>query len=133
MHPYIHFQGNCAEAMEYYRTVLGGTDLQMMRYSDSPPQPGHPPISSDRIMHSQMTCMGGVLMASDYPPGVEGAPQGAVSIMLAPATVAEGRRIFDALKGGGVMVDYGPTFFSKGFGMMTDQFGTHWIIGAAGE
>jgi PhnB protein len=76
-----------------------------------------------------MNAMGSVLMASDFPPG-QGEPQQAVSIMLAPATVAEGRRLFDALKAGGVVAEYGPTFFSKGFGMMKDQFGTHWIVGA---
>jgi len=30
-----------------------------------------------------------------------------------------------------VIAEYGPTFWSKGFGMMKDQFGTHWIVGAA--
>lgn len=131
MYPYIHFPGTCAEAMAYYAKALGGTDLVMMKYSDMPPQEGQPPMpETDRIMHSQMNAMGSVLMASDFPPGQEGEQQ-AVSIMLAPATVAEGRRLFDALKGGGVVVEFGPTLFSPGFGMMKDQFGTHWIVGAA--
>lgn len=130
--PYIHFSGTCAEAMAYYAEVLGGTDLQLMRYDDMPPQPGQPSFpKSDRIMHAEMKAMGSMLMASDFPPGVEGDPQQAVSLMLAPATVAEGQRLFDALKHGGVIMDYGPTFWSKGFGMSKDQFGTHWIIGAA--
>jgi PhnB protein len=134
MIPYLHFQGQCAEAMRYYQKVFGGTDLQIMGYDQMPPVEGQPPMpKSDRVMHSQMQVPGGTLMASDFPPGQAGAPQGAVSIMLAPPTVAEGRRLFDALKGGGVVMEYGPTFFSKGFGMMKDQFGTHWMIGAAGD
>ena len=132
--PYIHFQGNCAEAMAYYRDLLGGSDLQLMKYDDAPPMDGAPTMpKSDRIMHAQMNCMGGMLMASDFPPGFQGDPQTAVSIMLTPATVAEGRRLFDALKGGGVIHDYAATFFSKGFGMAKDRFGTHWIIGAEGD
>ena len=132
MFPYIHFPGTCAEAMAFYAELFGGTEVQVMKYDDMPPQEGQPAMpKSDRIMHSQMNAMGSVLMASDFPPGVEGEPQQAVSIMLAPATVAEGRRLFDGLKGGGVIMDYGPTFWSKGFGMTKDQFGTHWIIGAA--
>ena len=131
MYPYLHFSGNCAEAMTYYAGVLGGTDLRMMTYDEMPPQPGQPPMpKSGRILHSQMNASGSVLMASDFPPG-QGEPQQAVSIMLTPATVDEGRRLFDALKGGGVIVEFGPTFFSPGFGMAKDQFGTHWIIGAA--
>lgn len=133
MIPYIHFRGNCAEAMRYYAGVFGGTDLSLMTYDQLPPAEGQPAFpKTDRVMHSQLTVPGlGLLMASDYPPGVEGDPQQAMSIMLAPATVAEGRRMFDALKDGGVVVEYGPTFWSKGFGMMKDQFGTHWIVGAA--
>ena len=132
--PYLHFRGTCAEAMRYYAGVLGGTDLQMMPYGDMPPAEGQPPVTEpDRVLHAQMTAMGTTLMASDFPPGVAGDPQQAVSVMLVPATVAEGRRLFEALKGGGVIADYGPTFFSKGFGMAKDQFGTHWIIGAAGD
>jgi PhnB protein len=133
MHPYLHFQGTCAEAMRFYAEVFGATDLQMMDYADTPAEAGMPKMPGGRVMHSQMTTPGGVLMASDYPPGQDGAPQGSVSLMLAPKTVAEGRRLFDSLKGGAVVVDYGPTFFSKGFGMMVDQFGTHWIVGAAGD
>lgn len=132
MFPYIHFPGTCTAAMTYYAEVFGGTDLQMLKYDDMPPAPGMPSYPpSDRIMHSQMNCMGSTLMASDFPPGIDAGEQQAVSIMLAPATVDEGRRLFDALKGGGVVVEFGPTFFSKGFGMMKDQFGTHWIVGAA--
>lgn len=135
--PYIHFQGNCAEAMAYYQALFGGTDLRMMKYDDmkhddGSPMPDNPMTAkSNRIMHAQMNVMGAMLMASDFPAGVEGDPQQAVSIMLAPDTVTEARRLFDGLKEGGVIHEFGPTFWSKGFGMAKDRFGTHWIIGAA--
>jgi PhnB protein len=128
--PYIHFDGTCSEAMPFYAGVFGATDLQMMRYNQAPSAEG-PGGTSDRVMHSQMTAMGSTLMASDYPPGM-GAPQSGMSIMLAPATMAEAKRLYDALAEGGEIVHaFGPTFFSPGFGMMKDRFGTHWIVGAA--
>jgi PhnB protein len=130
--PYLHFQGDCARAMAHYAEVFGATDLQVLKYSDAPPAPGQPPMpASDRVMHSQMSVMGSTLMASDFPPGVAGEAQQAVSVMLAPATVDEGRRLFRALTDGGVVAEFGPTFFSPGFGMGKDRFGTHWIIGVA--
>jgi PhnB protein len=132
--PYLHFRGTCAEAMRYYAEVLGGTDLQMMSYGDAPAAEGQPPVQpSDLVLHAQMNAMGTSLMASDFPPGMAGDPQQAVSVMLAPATVAEARRLNEALKGGGVIAESGPTCFSKGFGMAKDRKGTHWIIGAAGD
>ncbi len=127
--PYIHIEGTCAQAMPFYADAFGATDLQMMKYSDTPPSEANP-VQSDRIMHSQFSVDGGTLMASDYPPG-SGDPQAGMSVMIAPKTVAEAKALFGKLaKGGSVIADFGPTFFSPGFGMFKDRFGTHWIIGA---
>jgi len=126
--PYIHFDGTCAEAIAFYCKIFNGTDLQVMKYSDMPADAGGAP--SDRIMHSQFAAGGGVMMASDMPPGMPGGKQQAVSVMVDPATVAEGQRLFVALaEGGAVIMPFGPTFWSPGFGMTEDRFGTHWIIG----
>jgi PhnB protein len=45
---------------------------------------------------------------------------------------ASARAAFDRLagEGGHVIEAFGPTFFSPGFGMVKDRFGTHWIISA---
>ena len=43
--------------------------------------------------------------------------------------VAEGRRVFDALaQGGQVTMPFDKTFWSAGFGMVTDRFGTPWMV-----
>ena len=126
--PYIHFGGTCAEAMAFYCKVFNGTDLQLMKYSDAPPDAGG--VASDRIMHAQFAAGGGVMMASDFPPGMPGGMQQAVSVMIDPPTVVEGQGLFDALADGGtVIMAFTPTFWSPGFGMMENRFGTHWIIG----
>jgi PhnB protein len=42
---------------------------------------------------------------------------------------AEARRVFDALAEGGVTtMPFAETFWSPGFGMLTDRFGTPWMI-----
>lgn len=128
--PYLHFQGQCAEALAFYAEVFGGTDLQTMRYADGP---DGPPAWKDsaRVMHGQVTLYDGTLMASDYPPGMEGDGQRGFSVMQSTPTVAEGQRVFDLLAAEGIVIDpYHPTFFSPGFGMVKDRFGTHWIISA---
>lgn len=126
--PYLHFQGRCAEALAFYADVFRGTGLQMMRYADGPDAPDAWK-SSDRVMHGQLGIYDGTLMASDYPPGVAGDAQAGFSVMQSAPDVVEARRVFDALAVGGSIVDaFKATFFSPGFGMVKDRFGTHWII-----
>jgi hypothetical protein len=36
VNPYLNFDGNCAEAMRFYAEVLGGKDLRVMTFRDSP-------------------------------------------------------------------------------------------------
>lgn len=101
-----------------------------MRYADSPEAP-EAFLASDRILHGEVTIYDGRLMASDFPPGVEGDPQAAVSVMQSAPDVTEASRVFTLLAAGGtVIAPFGPSFFSPGFGMVKDRFGTHWIISA---
>lgn len=126
--PYIHFQGQCAEALAFYDSVFGGGGVQTMRYADGPEVP---PAwrESARIMHGQVTLFDGTLMASDYPPDVAGDPQSGFSVMQSAPDIDTGRKVFEALaEGGAIVTPFTATFFSPGFGMVKDRFGTHWII-----
>lgn len=129
-HPYLHFQGQCAQALTFYADVFGGTGLQLMRYAEGPGAP-EAWTSSDRVMHGQVTIGDGTLMASDFPPGTEGDPQKGFSVMQTAPDATLARAVFDQLAEGGAIIDpFKPTFFSPGFGMVQDKFGTHWIISA---
>ncbi len=128
--PYLHFQGTCADAMEFYAGIFGAKDLTLMRYSEAPAEAG-PITPSNRVMHAQLVLPGGaILMGSDFPDGVPGEPQAAVSISHAVPNVEAGAKLFDRLvKGGTPVMPFGPTFWSPGFGMLKDRFGTHWMLG----
>lgn len=131
-HPYIHFQGQCAAAMTVYAQIFGSAPPQMMRYAD---RPGASDAfkASDRVMHGQAALFDGTLMGSDDPPGMEGDPQMGFSVMQSAPDFDTGARIFGELAEGGAVIEpYMPSFFAKGFGMVKDKFGTHWII-TAGE
>ena len=133
-HPYIHFQnGQCREAMTFYAEVLGGTDLQTMAYGDTHGAPGEA-NGTGHLMHAQLRIGNGMLMASDFPPVMEGDSQKAMSVMQTLPSVEEARHAFDRLMEGGALIQpFGPTFWSKGFGMGRDRFGTHWIVSAGPE
>lgn len=128
--PYIHFRGQCAEAMRRYAEVFGATDLFMMTYGEAPPDFPVPDSHRQRIMHASISIDGGWLMASDYPPGSEGEPQAGVSVACEARDAERGRSLHAALlQGGGAeIMPFGPTFFSPGFGMLKDRFGTHWMV-----
>ena len=128
--PYLHFQGNCRAAMTAYQDILGG-ELQMMSYSQMPEAPPQM-ADSALVMHSALMSPHGDINASDFPPGAEGTPQAAVSIALQTDGVDEAKRIYDALAEDGVAIQpFGPAFFTPGFGMCSDRFGTQWIVMAA--
>ena len=130
--PYLHFQGNCAAAMTAYATLFGATDLAMMRYADAPD--GTPEMAgSPLVMHASFTVQGRVLMASDYPPGMAGTPQASVTLSHTVPDWAGGKHLFDALAEDGViLMPYGKTFWAAGFGMVTDRFGTTWMVTTPG-
>ena len=129
--PYLSFNGNCAEAMRFYETTLGGKVEMMMKFSDAPAEPGQPEMKGDGILHASMTLDGNRIMASDTPPGMSYEPMKGITVSLAYSTVEEGRRIFEALsQGGKVTMPYQKTFWADGFGMVTDRFGTPWMVNA---
>ncbi|HVZ46697.1 MAG TPA: VOC family protein [Ramlibacter sp.] len=129
---YLFFDGNCAEAMRFYQGVIGGELQPMMKYGDSPDPKQCPAGSADRIMHTSLTVDGRNLMASDTPAG-QGKPMQGFSLSLYYASPEEAKQKFAALaEGGTVVLPIGPTFWAKAFGMLTDRFGTPWMVSGGG-
>src|SRR5947207_14943448 len=66
--PYLFFNGNCEEAIEFYRKALGAEVEMMMRFKESPePQPPgtFPPSFENKIMHASFIVGQTSVMASD--------------------------------------------------------------------
>jgi len=127
---YLLFDGHCAEAMRFYERTLGGKIEMSMTYGESP-QPEHcPPGSQGRIMHASLLIEGRRLMASDTAAGQPAQAMQGFALSLNYPTADEARRIFDALgEGGKTTMPFGKTFWAEGFGMLTDKFGTPWMVG----
>lgn len=128
--PHLAFGGNCADAVKFYEKTLGGQLDIMMTFGDSPMCAQMPKETRHLIMHARLALPGnGMLYASDCPPhmpyeGIKGA-----SFALNYDTTDEARRIFDALADGGtVTMPMQTAFWAKAWGMLTDKFGTPWMI-----
>ena len=132
--PYLFFDGNCAEAMRFYERTLGGKLESMMTHAEAPGGTQEPPGNSDRIMHARLVLDdGGAIMASDEMAGHPYAGMKEFKLSLTYKTAAEAQRVFDALaEGGQVNLPFQKTFWSEGFGMLVDRFGTPWMVGVAG-
>jgi PhnB protein len=126
--PYLYFNGDCEAAFKFYEQCLGGKIVAMMSYGESPMGKQTPPEQSDLIMHVQLTAGDVNLMGSDSPPEYFEKPQGFL-VNLQFDNVEEGERIFNALaETGTVKMPFQETFWAKRWGMLTDRFGTPWMI-----
>jgi PhnB protein len=126
--PYIFFYGRCEEALEFYKSVFGGT-YEAVRVKDTPMAEHMPPNSGNRIMHASFTADGVAFMASDGREEKAIDPDaGNISLSLT-ADGAEGERVFKALSDGGkVTMPIDKAFWGGRFGMLVDRFGTEWMI-----
>lgn len=129
--PYLFFNGRCEEAINFYKSALGATDVNIMRYKDSPepPPPGMvPPNSENKVMHSSFKVGGATVMASDGDCSGKLDFKG-ISLSLTARNDADAERLFGALADGGkVQMPIGKTFFASRFGMVADKFGVPWMV-----
>jgi PhnB protein len=128
LNPYLNFNGKCKEAFAYYERVFGGKIDAMIPMKDAPPEAEMAPGMEDNILHACIKIGNVTVMASDCPQEYYEAPQG-ISINIGVEDPAEAERIFNALaEGGQVKMALEKTFWAQKFGMVTDKFGTPWMI-----
>ena len=129
---HLHFNGNCREAFDFYVETFGGRIVFAMTYGESPAAAGcSPPQSRDQIAHARIDFGGQFLLGCDTPAQHYHAPEG-FNVMAAIEQPAEAERIFATLADGGkVTMPVQETFWAHRFGMVTDRFGTPWMVNCA--
>ena len=129
LNPYISFDGNAREAIEFYQSALGG-ELNLNTFAEY----GGPPEKADQIMHGQLkTDAGFTLMVSDTPPGSTHEPGNNFSVSLSGDDGDLLRGYWAALSDGGtVTVPLEKQMWGDEFGMVIDKFGVPWMVNVAG-
>ena len=129
--PYLFFNGNCAEALEFYREALGAEITFMMQFKDAPeppPEGMNTPEMQNRIMHASWKIGDSEVMSSDGMPGESGNFQ-SMSLSINLTDIDAAKKYFNALaEGGSVQMPLAQTFFSPCFGTLRDKFGVAWMI-----
>jgi PhnB protein len=131
LNPYVSFDGNAREAMEFYRDVFGGT-LTVSTYGEYGGDAGE---HADKIMHSQLeTASGYTLMGADSPPGMPHNPGDTITISLSGDDGEELRGYWDRLSDGGrITVPMEKQMWGDEFGSCVDRFGVGWLVNIAGS
>ena len=127
---YVFFNGRCDEALRFYGEKLGAEVLFKMHYKDAPPDPQRPipPGVEDKVMHASVKIGESIVMASDDCVSKDVTHAG-FSLSLTADNLADGEKFYNALaEGGQVTMPWQATFWTKGFGMVTDRFGTPWMV-----
>lgn len=134
--PYLHYQGRCEEAVEFYQGALGAEVMALFHAKDVPDTakkdvPGADQLAGDKVIYARLRIGDTILHATDAPCQGHLGFAGFSFALFAPDQ-AEAARLFAALADGGqVQVPLGPTFFSSYVGMVTDRFGLTWRLDAA--
>jgi PhnB protein len=128
---YLHFDGRCEEAIEFYKRAVGAETTMLMRFKDAPPSDGPSmisPGSENKVMHASLRIGDTDVMVSDGRCGGKPSFQG-FCLTLNAANEADAKRFFAALGDGGqVQMPLAKTFFSPCFGMLADRFGVPWMV-----
>lgn len=125
--PYLNFNGNCAEAMKFYHSILGG-DLDLQTYEDTPEMPSSPE-NKDKVVHATLKNGSIVFMASDGNPLSEVKFGDSVNLSLNGPDNEELTEYFNKLaEGGKILMPLEKQFWGDKFGMLTDKFGINWMV-----
>jgi PhnB protein len=123
--------GECREAFVAYQRILGGTLATLMTFGESPLAASVDPKWHARIVHATLVLDGAELNGADVLPHDYKTPQG-FSVILNLQGLERARRVFVALaEGGKVNMPFQSTFWSPGYGVVVDRFGTPWEINCA--
>lgn len=121
--PYLHFNGDCEEALRFYAELLGGKIEYISRYSEG--------VLAGKIMHAHLSLPGGwAISAGDNDkPYTHG---DALDLHVQIDTAENGRKVFSRLAEGGEvlneMLPNPPPDDGGMSGMLVDRYGVRWIV-----
>ncbi|WP_342431453.1 VOC family protein [Neobacillus sp. FSL H8-0543] len=125
--PYLYFDGNAKEALEFYKELFDGEiiGIQTFGEADYPT----PPEAKDRVMHAQLIKGKISLMFSDCFPGQTVEAGNNLSLTLEFESEDEIKKYYDTLvKNGTALMELQDTFWGAKYARVKDVFGITWDL-----
>jgi PhnB protein len=127
--PHITFNGDCEQAVNFYKNALGGEIEFIMTYKGSPMEEQVPEDYGLKIMHSTFAADGIRFMAADSMPGHEVPGESNIDLSIDFDSKEEQAEAFRKLsEGGQVLMPLQDVFWGSHFGMVQDRFGIKWML-----
>jgi PhnB protein len=128
--PYLLFDGNCAEAMAFYASCLGG-ELTVTKIGATPMKDHMQPEQHSRVAYAHLKHDAIEFSATDWlHPTRTPKPGNTVCMYLSGGTYDELRAIFDKLAVGAdesLLDDLRDMPFGS-YGHLADRYGVHWFF-----
>ncbi len=129
---FINFNGNCREAVEFYKNVFGCDEPKFMTYGDMPPNQDFPALSDEQkklILYTELKISDSVIMLSDTTPFMHFVEGNNVNITVSSKDMDQLKTWFERMKdGAAVHMELQKTFWSDCYGMLVDKFGIPWQL-----
>lgn len=124
---YLHFGGNCAEAMRFYKDCIGG-ELKMQTVGETPMAAQMPKETHGNVLHSTLEKDGFTIMASDMmePGGVVTGNR--MTLCVVCSSKEEIETFYSKLSAGGKVGHPLKEEFFGTFGDLTDKYGIDWMF-----
>ena len=131
---YLTFNGDCEQAFDFYKSILGGEYVSISRFKEMPESPEFEITESDKekIMHVTLPISKETMLMGSDTAAASAAnfKQGNnFSISITADSKEEADRLFGGLsEGGKIIMPMNMTFWESYFGMLTDKFGVQWMV-----
>ncbi|MGZ4204075.1 MAG: hypothetical protein ACXVES_02115, partial [Actinomycetota bacterium] len=125
------FDGNCAEAMTFYRECLGG-ELTLTKLGDTPMKDQFPPEKHNRIINAHLRSGDLEISATDWmaSPALEPLQGNTFAIFVVGGSYEELKRVFDNLAVGADKQRFQELHDMPFgiYGQFYDKYGVQWIF-----
>jgi PhnB protein len=129
--PYLLFDGNCYQAMEFYKSCFGG-ELTCTKVKDSPAKDQMPPVQLNKTINARLKSGNLEISASDWLRLDQTPIRGnTVCLFLSGGTFQELNALFQKLSEEAEVTDPLKEMFFGVYGALNDKFGVRWMFTAA--
>ncbi len=125
--PYLHFNGEAEEVLNFYKDAFDGEIVMLNRYGDSPMQVDE--SWKNKVIHSRIKIGNNLVMISDSHDGNMSVKEGNIQLSVEVDDEQKLKVVFNKMaEGGKITMPLEKQFWGATFGMLQDKFGINWMF-----